>query len=185
MGFTRRCPFIRDTKLSSPPESIDAALAKNLVAARVVGGFTQHELAKRSNISRATIAQIETGSSDPRLSTIACLAKAVGIPPIFLLAGLENVLAVADALQASEGENGFDQLTAKVPDEELNRMLWLFRSGMLKDRLRVAEMGAELARKMGGKKSAEVYAAIFSAILPGPGTVAGILLGQARDEREG
>ena len=170
--------------VSSYTEAIDAALARNLVAARVVGGLTQHELAHRSNISRATIAQIETGSSDPRLSTVAHLAHAVGIPPILLLMSLENVRAITGMLETSTSENRYSLLAAKLPEVELRRMLGLTQTGMLKDRLRVAEIGAGLAKQLGGGKSVEIYAAIFSAILPGSGTVAGMLLGEAWNERK-
>ena len=165
-------------------EPLDAVLARNLVAARIVVGLTQQELVKRSDISRATIAQIETGSSDPRLSTIAHLARAIGMPPTWLLADPDDVRAIVGVLETPGPENGFSQLAKTLPPSDMQFMMRLHGTGMLKDRLRVAMIGAGLAKKLGGKQSAELCAAVFSGMLPGPGTVAGFLLGQARDQRE-
>src|SRR4051794_36437921 len=76
-------------------ESIDSTLAKNLVAARLIAGLTQHELASAAGISRAPIPQLKPGSTAPRLSTIVDLARALGIAPIVLLAGTPEVEALA------------------------------------------------------------------------------------------
>jgi transcriptional regulator with XRE-family HTH domain len=161
-----------------PPESADAVLAKNLVVARSVAGVTQQELADNAGISRATIAQLETGSSDPRLSTIAVLAKALGVPPILLLMGKPEAIALAAFFQTTT--HGVD-----LDAGDVARMRRLVDTGMLKDRLRAAMVGATAARSQGDEKLAvSVVAAIFSAIYPGPGTVAGTILGRLLAEND-
>lgn len=156
-------------------ESADAVLAKNLVAARTVAGVTQQELASRADVSRATVAQIETGSSDPRLSTIIHLAEALGVPSLLLLAGVEDVRALTAISSAATVK---DAAPLAVGIHEVERMQRLLRSGMLKDRLRVARLGAAVARATGHTDPAVLIgAAIFSACQPGPGTVAGTALG--------
>ncbi|MCU1275857.1 MAG: transcriptional regulator [Bryobacterales bacterium] len=168
-------------KRSAPPlraarvrrESPDALLAKNLVAARAAAGMTQHELAARAGISRATIAQLETGYSDPRLSTVADLAAALGISPILLLVDLAEVRAL-HALQV--GASG-DPL--RVPTPDLARMLDLVATGMLADRTRAARVGAEVARKLKpGEPSIATAAGMLSALLPGSGTSVGAALAE-------
>ena len=150
-------------------ESFDSVLAKNLVVARTAAGLTQHELAESAGVSRATVAQLETGYSDPRLSTIVHLAKAIGISPLLLLAGELEVAALADIRQ------WLTDNPIELPHGEVDRMRRLLRSGMLKDRGRAARLGAALATAAGYDSTAEkVGAAVLSAILPGSGTVLGI-----------
>lgn len=162
-------------------ESADATLAKNLVAARVIAGFTQQELAQAAMVSRATIAQLETGYSDPRLSTIVDLAQALGLPPIFLLLGLEEVAALTALAEQ------FHSTGISMAQGDLARMVQLVQSGLLKDRLRAARIGASVARSAAvagqgeGGGTAPLSAAIFSAFLPGRGTAVGTLLGQLFD----
>ena len=161
---------------SPRPESADAVLAKNLVVARVVKGITQQALAEAAGISRATIAQLETGYSDPRLSTIVELATALGVPPILLLIGKPEAVALAAFFQKPS-------LPVSVSDSEITQMRRLVDTGMLKDRLRAALVGADVARASGEEGadtpvSTTISAAIFSAIHPGPGTIAGTLLGR-------
>ena len=67
------------------PPAIDTLLARNLVTARLRAGLTQFELAAAARVSRATIAQLESGDSDPRLSTLVEIAKALRISPLALL----------------------------------------------------------------------------------------------------
>jgi transcriptional regulator with XRE-family HTH domain len=176
-GFAR--PSGAATPVASVPavpprrESADSVLAKNLVVARLAAGFTQQELALAADVSRATIAQIETGYSDPRLSTIVDLAEALGIAPILLLTGTPEVLALT-ALRAQTGGTGL----LEVSPHDQARMTHLANTGMLKDRVRAAQVGAAIARAAGKASPAVVAAAIFSAIHPGPGTTVGALLGE-------
>jgi transcriptional regulator with XRE-family HTH domain len=161
-------------------ESADSVLAKNLVVARLAAGLTQQELAAAADVSRATIAQIETGYSDPRLSTIVELAHALGITPLWLLSGTSEVLALASLRERPTAGDGAGSaagdLAVSAPD--IARMHHLANTGMLKDRVRAARIGAAVARAAGKTSPAVVAAAIFSAIHPGPGTTVGALLGE-------
>ena len=134
--------------------------------------ITQHELAEASGISRATIAQIETGYSDPRLSTIVELAKALELPAIFLLIGLPEVRALAQVLNRAERDR------PSIDPRDVARMRQYIGTGMLKDRLRAALIGATAAESFSESEQACVSAAIFSALLPGAGTEIGALLGE-------
>ena len=152
-------------------ESIDSVLAKNLVVARLAAGFTQQELADTARVSRATIAQLETGYSDPRLSTVVSLAEAMGVSPLFLLWGVPEVRAISQVQQWLQA-NPID-----LPSEQVDRMHRLLSTGMLKDRARAASVGASLAAAAGHPSvSDKVGAAVLSAMLPGTGTTLGIAL---------
>lgn len=168
--------------MSSSQESIDAVLAKNLVVAREVLGVTQQELAQRADISRATIAQIETGYSDPRLSTIVDLATALGIPPIVLLTGSDDVRALVDLWELAGTTDADPHSAVPLLQHEVERMRRYLGSGMLKDRLRAARIGAAVARAAGAGSASEVCSAIFSAVIPGQGTVLGTQLGRVLSE---
>lgn len=153
-------------------ESIDSVLANNLLIARIVRKLTQHELASTANISRATIAQLETGYSDPRLSTVIELANGLGIPPLLLLLGRQEILVLSELSERLAANH------TTIPDLDVLRMKEFLESGLLKDRMQAARIGAVIAGELGATDSACVSAAIFSAIHPGPGTVAGKLLGE-------
>lgn len=62
-------------------------LAQNVAAARHAAGLTQRQLAAAAELSRATVHLIEAGACDPRVSTIAHLATALGLSPLQLLEG--------------------------------------------------------------------------------------------------
>lgn len=154
-------------------QSAETILSLNLVVARAVSGMTQQKLAEASGVSRATIAQIETGVSDPRLSTLADLAEALRIVPMVLLAGTAEVTAL------SKLTGDLSARAVRVSGADVARMQQLLSTGMLADRRRAARIGGAAARVAGETgAAATVAAAIFSAVVPGAGTAAGIALGR-------
>ena len=60
-------------------------LAQNVTAARRAARLTQRQLADAAELSRATVHLIEAGACDPRVSTIAHLARALQLSPLQLL----------------------------------------------------------------------------------------------------
>jgi transcriptional regulator with XRE-family HTH domain len=154
------------------PESADAILAKNLVTARLAVGLTQQRLAEDSGISRATVVQIEAGSSDPRLSTIIELAKALGLPAILLLVGLPEIQALSRVLERKAKQR------PSIDPRDVERMTHFLRTGMLRDRARAAMLGATAAESFSKSELSRVLAAMFSGFLPGAGTEIGALLGE-------
>jgi transcriptional regulator with XRE-family HTH domain len=160
-----------DPEKSVAEESADAKLAKNLVVARVIAGVTQQELADASGISRATVAQIETGYSDPRLSTIVELAKALQMSPILLLVGSVEIHALTRLVQLK------DNNAPGIDGSNLSLMRQYLETGMLKDRVRAAQVGAEAVEASASSPLGPISAGIFSAVAPGPATQVGARLG--------
>ena len=58
---------------------ISGSTMKRLVKIRMEKGLSQRALAKLSKVGHITIARIETGVCDPRLSTLQALAKALEV----------------------------------------------------------------------------------------------------------
>lgn len=63
--------------MSDELERLSEHLAANLRFVRQKRGVTQGQLAKRCEVPRSTIANLETGSSNPTLSVLAKLARAL------------------------------------------------------------------------------------------------------------
>ena len=51
---------------------------------RTEQGLSQAQLARRLKMTQAQIARIESGLTDPRISTITELARALGLEPVLL-----------------------------------------------------------------------------------------------------
>jgi transcriptional regulator with XRE-family HTH domain len=65
-----------------------ATFGSNLRRARQAAGLSQESLADAADLHRNTIPALENDQSEPRLSTILALARALGIEPMELLKGL-------------------------------------------------------------------------------------------------
>lgn len=61
---------------------------RNVRDARHARGWTQEELAARSDLAPVQISRIERGVREVRLLTLVKLVDALGIPPEELLAGI-------------------------------------------------------------------------------------------------
>lgn len=53
-------------------------LASELIAARLKRNLTQEELAEKSGVSRGVIARLESGTTNPTMSTVSRVAGALG-----------------------------------------------------------------------------------------------------------
>ncbi len=153
-------------------ESAETLVARNLVAARTAAGWTQDALSATSGISRATIAQLETGVSDPRLSTLAALAAGLRLPLALLLFGGVEVRALA-------GLAG--QLAAAplpLTDADLRQLRRWVHSGLLRDRAEAVRWAAQrVSADDDADPLAVAVAALFAGHHPDPGVAVGAAWG--------
>ena len=160
------------------PDDLAANVARNLILARSALDVTQDRLATISKVSRATIAQIESGNSDARLGTLADIAAALKISPALLLLRPAEITALFHFVRQSAVE----RILAKLSPQQITRMNELRQTGFQKDLFRVAHAGIAAAQTAGFKTpGAVVGAGIGSTILPGLGTAVGAVLGGALD----
>ena len=61
------------------PPPLSHGLLAHLAHARKAANLTQTELAERAGLSRMTVQRLESGSLDPRLSTLQELAHALNM----------------------------------------------------------------------------------------------------------
>lgn len=158
--------------MSIQVEDVQDTLALNLSAARSALGMSQDQLAAAAGVSRATVNQLESGSTtkgDPRLSTLVRLSSALGISPVLLLLGRNELDAIAEAPQRSE----MDDVSSHLSADELETMRRLLRSGVAKNRSKAILMGTTAASTAGMSAGAIAAAAIGSGLLPGIGTAIG------------
>jgi transcriptional regulator with XRE-family HTH domain len=135
--------------------------------------MSQEQLAEAADVSRATIIQIEAAEGDPRLSTLAGVASALGVSPVLLLLGRDELDAIANAPGSSEAERLKDNLSS----DELDTMRRLLDSGIAKNRTKAVAIAASAATAAGLTAGTLASAAIGTAILPGIGTAIGVALG--------
>lgn len=157
------------------------AIAANLVQAREAAGLTQGQLSDLSGASRATIAQIETGEGDPRLSTIESLAIALGIAPYMLL------LREPDAERFVAMVSDVPELDRLAPAADLaDRLEGLRLSRLPKENRQASRLSADLIEEKGLiSVGARVGAAIGTALSPGLGTAVCAYLGDIDPVDEG
>lgn len=68
-----------------------------LTALRVLAGFSQAELARRSGLSQGHISELERGDKDARPATIKKLATALSVPMPALLTSAEIATPIRSA----------------------------------------------------------------------------------------
>ncbi|MCX5658747.1 MAG: helix-turn-helix transcriptional regulator [Planctomycetota bacterium] len=155
-----------------------AQIARNLILARHALGVTQEELAASSGVSRATIAQIESGGSDFRLSSLLDIAQALGISPALLFVRAGDIASVGRFVRQAS----VDRVLGTLPAADVDRMKQWRSTGLQKDLFRVVHSAADAAQTAGySSAGAAVGAGIGSAESPGLGTAIGTLLGAALD----
>ena len=156
--------------LSNQSNSPQAVLARNLRAAREILELTQAEVAEAAQVSRATLAQLEAGTGDPRFSTLIEVAAALGVPPLLLLFGRSEVQALA-ALH--DNAAALDSL----PQDDVDRVRATVESAG-EGWISAARLGANAARDAGCTAGrATLAAGLFTPLLPGAGTAVGAALG--------
>ncbi|MES2105070.1 MAG: XRE family transcriptional regulator [Pseudomonadota bacterium] len=109
------------------PKHAAAHLARNLISLRSVRTLTQDALAKSSGLPRSTIANLESGDSNPSLAVMIKIANALGVPMDELLASPRaKVRKWSPAeLHSSKQGNGVTVhplVPEPVPQEVLNIM---------------------------------------------------------------
>lgn len=90
-------------------------IGQNIRAARKKAGFTQKELAEKSGIATITLQQYERGVREPKLDTIAKIARAMGL----------HACDLVDAGQWGQVQPGEDSETSS---EVESRLLYHFRN---------------------------------------------------------
>ncbi len=146
-------------------------MGRNLAAARLAKGLTQDDLAGGASVSRATIVQIESGEGDPKLSTLADLALALGTSPTMLLMGAEDMNALVDVLNHPE------QVTAV--DDVVDQDSAAAAADSPRAVKRAAEVGIAVGAASGFAAGVAAGAAIGTILLPGIGTAVGAAFGAA------
>jgi len=143
-------------------------MAKNLQLARMAAGLTQIELSARSGVTRATIAQLESATGDPCLSTIIKLATVLGISPMLLLMRDTEFAGLARLIR--EGKLPDEMLT---PDQA-QQVAMMLATGVDKQKANAAKVLTGAATLCG---LSAVGSVIGAGLLPLAGGALGAALG--------
>lgn len=76
-------------------------LIAELQAARKRLGLKQQELAEQAGLSRMTVQRIESGAIDPRLSTLAEMARVLGLELVAVASAQAGQVDQVDQVEAS------------------------------------------------------------------------------------
>ena len=167
------------TNVPPPPipedgNSLRAQIARNLILARHSLGVTQDQLADRSGISRATIAQIESGGTDCRLGTLHDIAGALSISPVLLFIRESDWSGLIQLVNRA----AVDSVLAHLSDLRIAEMRQLRESGLQKHLIRLAQVGVAAAEAAGYRTPGSIVgASIGSVHHPGLGTAVGAVFG--------
>lgn len=154
-------------------------LARNLLVARTVADLSQQQLAEAAGVSRATIAQIEAGATDPRLSTIVLLAAALQVPTTLLLFGAGEF----DAMIRLAGPATYQPA---LPPHRSALLAHLAASSSPHNLLTVAQIAIEYAAESGlDAPSAQLGAALAAVHGAGPQMLAGARFAQDLSSKGG
>ncbi len=104
---------------------------QRIKALRLQKGFTQEELAERTEVSTRTIQRIENGEVDPRAYTLQMIAKALDVNYGELVAEVEE----ADELKALDDNNflGLLHLSGLLPLFFPSLIVWHYRKYTTKE----------------------------------------------------
>ena len=156
-----------------------SALGANLAFAREASNRSQTELAEDAGTSRATIAQIESGGGDPRLSTLVAIAEALSVSPYVLLMEKNDFSKLLELMQT----HGDITKQAKN-DEDVELLKEMSTSNLDADRRRAAREAKQVASKYGFVGAGAIAgAAIGTIVCPGLGAVIGGLIGASNAKK--
>lgn len=182
---------------------LQLSLGESLALARKAEGLTQGELAEEAGLSRATIANIESGGADPKLSTIAELAKALDISPAWLLMSEEDMEVMGEIATSDD----VSRLQEVLPKDLVDQISTMVRSGgkkrleMALNTIKVAfekvkpgdsesdgEESSNLrdkASKLAAKSGASSLTAVGTGLSPGLGTAIGAAWSKIQSDSSG
>ena len=72
-----------------PPVTPEERFAANLRRQRLANGLSQEQLAAKTGLHPSEVSRLERAAREPRLGTIARLARALGVSAAKLVAGIK------------------------------------------------------------------------------------------------